>query len=63
MATQFSENEIFCHKFFAFEKKNSSKNDRKWVFWGWCRHIYAYYGTIDDGIRGEEKCVNNNIIF
>jgi hypothetical protein len=43
MVTQFSENGIFCGKFPVFEKKNSPKSDRKMVFWGWCRHLYAYW--------------------
>ncbi len=33
MATQFSENRIFCRKFPVFEKKIRQKNDRKLV-WG-----------------------------
>jgi hypothetical protein len=43
MATQFSENGTFCHKFPVFEKKKSPKSGRKTGFLGWCRHIYAYW--------------------
>jgi hypothetical protein len=43
MATQFSENGIFCRKFPAFEEKIRQKATENWFFWGWCRHIYAYW--------------------
>jgi hypothetical protein len=36
MATEFSENGIFCPKFPVFEKKELA-------FRGLCRHIYAYW--------------------
>jgi hypothetical protein len=42
MATQFSENGIFCRKFPVFGKKIRQKATENWFFGGWCRHIYAY---------------------
>jgi hypothetical protein len=43
MATQLFENGIFCRKFPVFEKKIRQKATENWFFWGWCRHIYAYW--------------------
>jgi hypothetical protein len=43
MATQFSENRIFCHKFPVFGKKIRQKATENWFLGGWCRHIYAYW--------------------
>jgi len=39
---QFFLNGIFCLKFRVFEKTIRQKVTENW-FWGWCRHIYAYW--------------------
>jgi hypothetical protein len=43
MATQSSEKGIFCHKFPVLRKTFAKKATENWFFWGWCRHIYAYW--------------------
>jgi hypothetical protein len=43
MATQFSKNGIFCRKFPVFDEKFARKRQKTGFFWGWCRHIYAYW--------------------